>query len=63
MEIEMFPAEGQIWAGLLQIIPEVTFYALSFMLRGTFQSFLHLAAQWKHLVLALAEAIHTTPLK
>lgn len=42
--MEMFPTEGQIWAGLLQIIPQVTFYALSFMLCGTFQNFLHLAA-------------------
>lgn len=44
MEMEMFPTEGQIWVGLLQIIPVVTFYALSFMLYSTFQNFLHLAA-------------------
>lgn len=44
MDTEMFPTEGQIWAGLLQIILVVTFYALSFMLCGTFQDFLDLAA-------------------
>lgn len=44
MDMEMFPTEGQIWVGLLQIIPVVTFYALSFTLCGTFHIFLHLAA-------------------
>lgn len=44
MEMEMFPTEGQISVGLLQIFPVVIFYALSFMLGGTFQNFLHFAA-------------------
>lgn len=44
MEMEMFPTEGQIWVGLLQIIPVVTLYALSFTLYSTFQNVLHLAS-------------------
>lgn len=45
MEMEMFPTEGQLWLGLQGIIPGVTFPALSLILWGTFQKFLHLAAQ------------------
>jgi len=44
VEMEMFPSEGQIWVGLLQIIPVVTSNASSFMLCGSFQNFLRLAA-------------------